>query len=155
MKKKILLLVLLVVILLGAGVAYAYFATDAFKTEKEIFFTYLFAEDTEQAKEMDNKLTEYLNKKETTPYSNAGEATMTMDSDDTTYNTTEGIENVTVDFEGNTDVAKKLAEQTISLDLSQGVIIPIEFKRDGDTYGIHSDLLDARFIAIRNENLKK
>ena len=154
MKKKILLLVLLVVILLGAGVAYAYFATDAFKTEKEIFFTYLFAEDTEQAKEMDNKLTEYLNKKETTPYSNAGEATMTMDSDDTTYNTTEGIENVTVDFEGNTDVAKKLAEQTISLDLSQGVIIPIEFKRDGDTYGIHSDLLDARFIAIRNENLK-
>ena len=150
MKKKILLLVILVVILLGGGLAYAYFATDVFKTEKEIFFTYLFAEDSEQAKEMDNKLTEYLTKKETTPYSNDGEATIAMTSDDTT----EGIDNVTVDFEGNTDTTNNLAEQTISVDLSQGVIIPIEFKSDGDTYGIQSDLLDTRYIAIRNENLK-
>lgn len=41
MKKKILLVVVLVVLLLGVGAAYAYFETDFFKTEKEIFLSYL------------------------------------------------------------------------------------------------------------------
>lgn len=152
MKKKILLLVLLVVILLGAGVAYAYFATDAFKTEKEIFFSYLLKDDPEEVKEIDNKFFEYFAKKETTPYENDGEATITVNSDDMT--TTGGINNIKVDFEGKTDATKKLAEQTISVDLSQGFIIPIEFKREGETYGIQSDFLDTRFVAIRNEGLK-
>ena len=152
MKKKILLFVLLVGILLGAGIAYAYFATDAFKTEKEIFFSYLLKDDPEEVKEIDNKFFEYLAKKETTPYENDGEATITVNSDDMT--TTGGINSVTVDFEGKTDATKQLAEQTISVDLSQGFIIPIEFKREGETYGIQSDFLDTRFVAIRNEGLK-
>ena len=41
MKKKILLALLIVVILLGAGGAYAYFATDALKTDKKLFFSYI------------------------------------------------------------------------------------------------------------------
>ena len=41
MKKKIILAIILVVVLLGAGFAYAYFATDAFKTDKELFFKYV------------------------------------------------------------------------------------------------------------------
>ena len=39
MKKKIALTLLIVVILLGIGSVYAYFATNAFKTDKELFFS--------------------------------------------------------------------------------------------------------------------
>lgn len=150
MKKKILLLVLLIIILLGAGIAYAYFETDIFKTEKEIFFTHLIGDKIFEDNEVQEKLAEYINKKETTPYSNDGEATINMISDDTT----DGINNVTLDFEGKTDFSKKLAEQKITIDLAQGFNIPIEFKMDGDTYGIQSDFLDSKYIAIKNDNLK-
>ena len=150
MKKKILLLVLLIVILLGAGIAYAYFETDVFKTEKEIFFSHLIGDKIFEDNEVQDKLSEYFNKKETTPYSNDGKATINMISDDTT----DGINNVTLDFEGKSDFTKKLVEQKLTIDLSQGFNIPVEFKMDGDTYGIQSDFIDSKYVAIKNENLK-
>ena len=151
MKKKILLLVLLIVILLGAGIAYAYFETDIFKTEKEIFFSYFLEDTIFEDNEVQDKLAEYINKKETTPYINEGQATINMISDDTT----DGINNVTLDFEGKSDFTKKLVEQKLTIDLSQGFNIPVEFKMDGDTYGIQSDFVDSKYIAIKNENLKE
>lgn len=150
MKKKILLLVLLIVILLGAGIAYAYFETDVFKTEKEIFFSHLIGDKIFEDNEVQDKLSEYFNKKETTPYSNDGKATINMISDDTA----DGINNVTLDFEGKSDFTKKLVEQKLTIDLSQGFNIPVEFKMDGDTYGIQSDFIDSKYVAIKNENLK-
>ena len=56
MKKKILLIVLIVIILLGVGGAYAYFATNAFKSDKEMFFEYL-SQDLK-----DEKILEYVKK---------------------------------------------------------------------------------------------
>lgn len=55
---------------------YAYFATDMFKTEKEMFFSYIgnSIEETEQ----DKKIVEYIEKKEEKPYSNNGEITFNM-----------------------------------------------------------------------------
>ena len=45
MKKKILLLILTLILLIGVGVAYAYFETDAFKTEKQLFFSYMMSDE--------------------------------------------------------------------------------------------------------------
>ena len=151
MKKKILLAVLIVVILLGSGVAYAYFATDIFKTEKELFFSYM-KDENAWANFEEEKLVEYANKQENTAYTNKGEASVNIS----------GIEDESIDmlskskitFEGKTNVAQKLADQTLTIDFGQGFNIPVNIKCDGDTFGIQSDFLDSKFIAIRNENLK-
>ena len=72
MKKKILLAILIVVILLGIGGTYAYFATDVFKTNKELFFSYITKND--MLKNIgDEKLTEYINKQEEKSYTNKGQ----------------------------------------------------------------------------------
>ncbi len=157
MKKKILLAILIVVILLGIGGTYAYFATDVFKTNKELFFSYITKND--MLKNIsDEKLTEYINKQEEKSYTNKGQISIqangsngfgTLDESDI-----ETLNNSKISFEGKTNNEKKLAEQTLSLELSQGINIPIKIKRDGDAFGIQSNLLYNKFIAIRNENLK-
>ena len=62
MKKKIALTLLIVVILLGIGGVYAYFATNAFKTDKELFFSYMTSDWLSDLK--DENLKEYIKKQE-------------------------------------------------------------------------------------------
>ncbi len=139
MKKKILLAVLLVVILLGAGITYAYFATDMFKTEKEMFFSYIgnSIEETEQ------------NKKK--PYSNNGEITFNMTGlEDESISV---INNSKISFEGKSDNVRKIAEQKITLE-AQGINIPIIYRNKENIYGIQTNILEDRFLKIINENLE-
>ncbi len=150
MKKKILLIVVLVVLLLGAGVAYAYFATDFFKTEKEMFLSYLL-DDKMTAEE--EKIAQYFEKKESTSHTYNGKAGMTVS----------GMQNEEIDmlngsnitFEGATNPAQKLTELELTANLATGVNVPIMYKQDGETYGIQTNLLDEKYIAVRNENLKE
>lgn len=157
MKKKILLVVLILVVLLGAGCAYAYFATDTFKSNKEIFFSYISSNNMFENLSDDN-LMEYIKKQENTSYSNKGEVSITAkggnDSEALDQASLEMLNNSKVTFEGKVDNSKKLTDQTLTVDLSLGVNVPIKIKRDGDTFGVQSNLLDNKFIAIKNENLK-
>lgn len=156
MKKKILLALLIIVILLGAGVAYAYFATDAFRSDKEIFLSHLL-KDNMFSNLQDEKLAEYIEKQKDTAYTNKGEISAIVNGDDSLGLTEETIEMLNkskIAFEGKTDNSKKMSEQTITADLSQGFNIPISYKRDADVFGIQSDFLDTKYIAVRNENLK-
>ncbi len=157
MKKKILLAVLIIAVIIGVGGVYAYFATDAFKTDKEIFFSYIFNNNIFE-KLGDKKLEEYINKQENTPYTNKGQISISAKGNDISeFNKESNLEmlnNSKITFEGKTDNIKKLAEQTVTVDLSLGVNVPIKIKRDGDTFGVQSNLLDSKFIAIKNEKLK-
>lgn len=150
MKKKILLAVIIVIILISAGGAYAYFATDAFKSNKEMFLSYLF----DGLK--DEKLEEYIKKQENESYTNKGtiEITSSGEDDELDKDTAQMLNNSKITLEGKIDNAKKLAEQTVTVNLSAGINVPITIRRDGDTIGVQSNLLSNKFIAARNENLK-
>ena len=150
MKKKILLAVLIVVILIGVGGVYAYFATDAFKSNKEMFFSY-FSEGLK-----DKKLEEYIKKQGNESYTNKGNIGISASGENSELDedTTKMLNNSKITFEGKVDNNKKLVEQTITLESSEGINIPVKLRRDGDTIGIQSNLLNSKFIAIKNENLK-
>lgn len=153
MKKKILLAVLTVVILLGAVVAYAYFATDAFRTEKEMFFSYILTDDMLKNLQ-DEKVTEYVQKKNNTPFSNKGEISLNFVENETEDQSLAMLNNSKITLEGKTDVSKKLSEQTLSMNFTQAFTIPVNLKIDGEVVGLQSGFLNSKFIAVRNENLK-
>lgn len=152
MKKKILLGVLIVLILLGIGGAYAYFATDAFKSEKEMFFEYLLTNVE------DEKVLEYVKKQESTPYTDKGEISIKSQGENSLARaedeTVQMLNKSKITFEGKVDNNKKLAEQTMTMNFAQGFNVPVKIRRDGDIIGIQSNLLDSKFIAVRNSNLK-
>ncbi len=152
MKKKILLGLLIVLILLGIGGAYAYFATDAFKSEKEMFFEYLLTNVE------DEKVLEYVKKQGSTPYTDKGEISIKSQGENSLARaedeTVQMLNNSKITFEGKVDNNKKLAEQTMTMNFAQGFNVPVKIRRDGDIIGIQSNLLDSKFIAVRNSNLK-
>ena len=151
MKKKIVLLVILIILLVAGGLVYAYYATDLFKTDKELFFAYMI----EEKRGPDLKIEEllaYNEKQKNTIYESEGEIVFNTSGVDEASTLNE----FNIAFEGKTDNANKVFEQEISFDYSQGYIIPIKLKRDVDTFGMQSDILgESRYIAIRNENLKE
>ena len=151
MKKKIILAIILVVILLGAGVTYAYFATDLFKTDKQIFLSYILNNKMLEQFE-DKAITDYVEKQENIAYTNKGEITLNASG---LGEEVESVLNKTkVTIEGKNNTAQNKTEENITLDFSQGFNIPINFKNDGELYGIQSDFLDSKYITIRNENLR-
>lgn len=156
MKKKILLALLVVIILLGIGGAYAYFATDAFKSDKEMFFSYISSDICSNLK--DEKLEEYIKKQENTAYTNKGDISINVDGDNSSISAEnealQMLKNGKITLEGKTDNSQKIAEQTMTVELAQGINVPIKIKRDEDVLGIQSNLLNTKFIAVRNENLK-
>lgn len=156
MKKKILLALLVVIILLGIGGAYAYFATDAFKSDKEMFFSYISSDICSNLK--DEKLEEYIKKQETTAYTNKGDVSINVSGDNSLTSTVNGalqtLKDGKITLEGKTDNSRKMAEQTMTVELGQGINVPIKIKRDEDVLGIQSNLLNTKFIAVRNQNLK-
>lgn len=153
MKKKIALTLLIVVILLGIGGVYAYFATNAFKTDKELFFSYMTSDWLSDLK--DENLKEYIKKQENNAYTNKGSIALEVQDDGSISDETlQMIKNSKITFEGKTDNSKKNAEQTLTMELAQGINIPVKVRRDGETLGIQSNLLNTKFIAVRNENLK-
>ena len=153
MKKKIALTLLIVVILLGIGGVYAYFATNAFKTDKELFFSYMTSDWLIDLK--DENLKEYIKKQENNAYTNKGSIALEVQDDGSISDETlQMIKNSKITFEGKTDNSKKIAEQTLTMELAQGINIPVKVRRDGETLGIQSNLLNTKFIAVRNENLK-
>ena len=156
MKKKILLAILLVVILLGAGFAYAYFATDAFRTEKEMFFTYISEDDIWKSLQ-DEKVTQYAEKQQNTPFTNKGEIALNIAGDSATAQdeSIATLNNSKITIEGKVDASKKLMNQTLTADVGMGVNIPVNLRIDGETLGIQSNLLYNKYIAVRNENLKQ
>ena len=134
MKKKILLGVLIVLILLGIGGAYAYFATDAFKSEKEMFFEYLLTNVE------DEKVLEYVKKQGSTPYTDKGEISIKSQGENSLARaedeTVQMLNNSKITFEGKVDNNKKLAEQTMTMNFAQGFNVPVKIRRDGDIIGI-------------------
>lgn len=152
MKKKIIIAVIILIVLLGGGFAYAYFGTDAFKSDKEIFFSYLTENKDKQSKEIAQKLEEYLDKKENKTYTNKGKVSLNISGADD--ESLEMLNNSKITFEGKINKIQNEAEQEITLDFSQGYNIPLTYIQDGDMYGIKSELLGDKIVSVRNEGLK-
>ena len=110
MKNKIIFVIILIAILLGAGVAYAYFATDTLKSEKDMFFSYLLED--KKSSEIENKIADYAEKKGKTPYTNKGETTVNLKMEDETIpaEVMQMINNGKITFEGTTNSKEKKSE---------------------------------------------
>ena len=103
----------------------------------------------------DENLKEYIKKQENNAYTNKGSIALEVQDDGSISDETlQMIKNSKITFEGKTDNSKKIAEQTLTMELAQGINIPVKVRRDGETLGIQSNLLNTKFIAVRNENLK-
>lgn len=152
--KIILIIIILLMVLIAlTGFAYTYFATDVFKSNKELFFKYITQIGEEQEGFVEMPLKQYFEKQKTTPYQDEGDIKVNI----TAYNTSDQYENVNqmnLTFNGQVDTANEQALQNISLNYSDDVKFPLTYQKVGDIMGIQTDYIGSKYVATKETDNK-
>ena len=168
MKKKTLLTIIIAIIILllilGGVFAYLFFATDMFKTNKEVFAKYTASMiSDESASDAITNLEDYFKKKQSVAYTNEGDFSAyignlennTDTSMQSIINAVNLANNTNITFNGKIDNSNKKVEENIQINYSDTVNLPLTYKQDGDIYGIKMDSITPNYVAIENNNLKE
>ena len=168
MKKKgiiITIIVILLVLIIAGGIfAYIFFCTDLLLSEKQGFGKYVMQLGDKEEGFITNSVNTYFSKKEATTYTTNGKITANVNilKDISTnyelqaYNrAVEAGNNTNITFSGKVDNVNNKIEQNISINYSDTVKLPFNFKKYGDIYGVQADSVSETYLAIENNNLKE
>ncbi len=152
--KRLLILIIIIVIIILAGVGILVFATDIFKSDKEMFFKYMADIGDPKKGFIDEELKQYFEKKNNTPYNDEGEFSVNISSDNG-QKKFENVNNFNISFSGQVDTANSKAAQNISLNYSNDVKFPINYKQIENKIGLQTKYVGSKFVAIETEKLNK
>lgn len=153
--KIIIIIAIILLVLLCGGITFAYFFTDIFKSDKEMFFKYI-SENTEILDILkDEELEKYRDKQQNSSYTSNGSITINNvnigDLDENTKNIFSGS---SISFTGSKDPANNYEYKNFKLNYSDTESIVVEYANIQDYYGIKIDDVVNKFVAIENNNLK-
>ena len=144
-------IILLVIILILVGViAYLYFFTDMFKSNKQLFFKYTSQIVQSENGFIDNQLMQYFQKKNSTSYENNGEITFDV-SIPNMEDDLELANNLNITFSGKDDSNNSKSEKEISLNYSDSVNFPLTYRKTNNITGIQTQYIGSSFVAVRND----
>lgn len=152
--KILLILIIIIVIIILAGVGILVFATDIFKSDKEMFFKYMADIGDSKKGFIDDGLKQYFEKKNNTPYNDEGEFSVNISSDNE-QKKFENVNNFNISFSGQVDTANSKAAQNISLNYSNDVKFPINYKQIENKIGLQTKYVGSKFVAVETEKLNK
>ena len=153
-KKKGLLItiiiLLIIVVLLGGTMAYLYFFTDMFKSNKQLFFKYTSQVVQSENGFIDNKLIQYFQKKKSASYENNGDIAFEV-SIPNLEKELELANTFNITFTGKEDPNNTKSEKEISLNYSDNVNFPLTYRKTNNMTGIQTKYIGSSFVAIRND----
>ncbi|HCC03720.1 MAG TPA: hypothetical protein DEP51_02525 [Clostridiales bacterium] len=160
MKKiiKISIIVLIILMLAIGGVfAYLYFATDTFRTDKQMFLKYaLESKDFIYNQLKDEDLDAYKTKLKNTPYENNGKISISYDTENSNKtDEMKHIENSNISISGKVDKANRINLQNIKVNYPQLKSIDIDLLAQDDIYGFKINNILKSYIVIENNNLQE
>ena len=144
---KILLIfiIILSILILLAGGAFAYFATDIFKSDKELFFKYITQLGDEKKGFFDKNLSQFFEKRGNVPFNNQGNLSVEISGND--IDDFKSLNDFNISFSGQVDRSNKNITQKINLNYSSDVKFPINFKQKDNNVGIQLPLVANKYIA--------
>ena len=144
------IVLLLIIILLAGVIAYLYFFTDIFKSNKQLFFKYTSQIVQIEDGFVDNQLVQYFQKKGSTSYENNGEITFEVSAP----NAEEDLKlanDFNITFSGKSDPNNSKAEKEISMNYSDSVNVPLTYRIANNITGIQTPYLGSSIVANRND----
>ena len=144
------IVILMIIILLVGVIAYLYFFTDMFKSNKQLFFQYTSQLVQNEDGFIDNQLVQYFQKKNSTSYENNGEITFEV----SIPNMTEDLElanNFNITFTGKEDPSNAKSEKELNLNYSDSVNFPLTYRKTNTVTGIQTKYIGSSFVAVRND----
>ena len=151
--KKILMILIIITVLmiLIAGAAIVYLTTDIFKTDKELFFKYVTQVGDNKKGFISQDLKEYFEKRNNTPYNNESKLSFSVPEEH--YENTEIMDNFNVALSGQIDKTNNKISQNISLNYSDSVNFPINYRQVSNTIGLQTSYVGNKFIGIDTDKV--
>ena len=157
--RNVIIILLVLIVILGGIFAYLYFCTDIFKTSKQLFFKYASQIVASENGFIDNNVTNYYEKQTNTPFENNGQISINVEDNSSTASSSGQVLDIlngfNIEFSGATDKTNNKAEQNIDINYAEDISWPIIYRHDGDTYGLQTDDVSQKFVAVENNNLKQ
>ena len=119
-------------------------------SNKKIFLNYLTQMSSSENGFFENSLAQYLEDKNTMPYSNEG-----MYSVQTPIEQQKSVNNFNISFSGQVDLANSKIFQDISLNYSEESNVKFKYKNIDNIAGIQADFLTPNYITVDKNNLEK
>ena len=162
MKKTKKIAIIFAIILLIGSVAFAsvYYFTDIFKTPQQAFYSYItkatsFNNNGSSYQEMLEKIKTAKEKSYKTETSVGVEINSKKLSDVETQQMLNMMKNLKLNISTNTKASEKKSTSNISLNFGGFSAGNMKLVRDGDKFGVKSQLLGDKFLTVENNNLKQ
>ena len=143
-------ILLIIILLLVGGIAYLYFFTDMFKSNKQLFFKYTSQIVQSENGFIDNQLVQYFQKKNSTSYENNGEITFEI-SIPNMEDDLELANNFNITFTGKENPTNSKSEKEINLNYSDSVKFPLTYRKTNTITGIQTQYIGSSFVSVRND----
>ena len=144
------IIVLIIILLLVGVIAYLYFFTDIFKSNKQLFFQYTSQIVQSEDGFIGTQLRQYFQKKDSTSYENNGEITFEVSIPNMEDNL-ELANNFNITFTGKENPSNTKSEKEISVNYSDSVNFPLTYRKTNTVTGIQTQYIGSSFVAVRND----
>ena len=152
-KKVLIIGIIVLVIILILGAMYLIFATNMFKSNKELFFKYADQIFDSETGFVDNKIEQYNEKKNSTVFEHEGKFTVNINSENLDEKILDHVNNASISFAGNVDNSNNKLEELIKINYSDSVNFPFLFKKIDNQVGIKFNELSKRYFIANEEDL--
>lgn len=152
-KPIIISIIVLVIIMFMTIMAYAYFSTDIFRSNKDSFFKYI-AQTKDIVKDFnDQQLKTYIDKQKHTPYINNGKIIANINVPDAEEQI-KHLKDFNITIQGKNNKPSSQVEQNIIINYSQDVNFPVNYKQENNALGVQTKYIGKKYLVVKNENLK-
>ncbi len=151
-KVVFIIIIIVIILILLMGIAYAYFATDIFKSNKELFLQYITQMGDKEEGFIELSLKQYFDKQKTTPFLDEGSLSVniTASNHQEQFNNTN---NMNITFDGQVDKANAQVAQNISINYSDNVKFPLSYKQIDHEIGIQTNYIGSKYIVIDKDKM--
>ena len=151
--KKIVVILIIVVLLIiiAGGVLLAYFTTDIFRGNKELFFKYVTQIGDTEDGFIESNVKQYFEKKTTNSYTNEGN--FTVNATDSEVVNIDNLNNFNISFSGQTDNTNSKTQQNVSINYSDSVTFPVIYRKIGNQVGLQTDYVGSKFINVETDKI--
>ena len=159
MKKRYLIMLIIAIFLiicLGASLVFAYFFTDIFRSNKQLFSKYISQNSEILEIFKDEEIKSYSDKQKNTPYTSEGTIkTNVTFPDSSEAQMANALQNCNITFSGKTDESNKYMYHNVKANYSNTESMQIDLYRNGDIYATKINEVLFKYIGIENNNLKE
>lgn len=159
-KKKIAIIIASIIVVAGGVFACLYFFTDMFKSTQELFYEYVGKSAKTEGNYTYQDMLEELKIAQTKSFT--GSSTIGIELKDKGNSISsiqnqaafDALKNIKLKVETKSNPSENKASYNIGINYDDKKIADVNLVKTNDLYGIKSDLIDSKYVAIENNNLR-